>query len=571
MKKFISMLLSTMLIVTCFATTGCGSRRSGEVVDELKSQLYVGFFEGGFGRDWYDAAVSDFEEKYKDYEFEPGSGKKGVQIVTEAKKDQFKPENLKPSLENNLYNNYMYIVSMGDYETFYNAGLLKEMTSVLEQKVYDDVGEIVYGTDKTATKSMLDFMNKDYAGIVNKGSVSNPRYYGIPESYYVPSLFYDADYFNDYGLYLDENNEFGATQADIDAGNCGKGPDGKLGTLDDGMPATYSEFLALLAEIKEKQGIPMTWSGNTTYQARYAYEQFWANWEGAEEYRLNFTWDGTSRYATDSGSNVVTKNSIAEISSKQEGRKAGIQLFYDIIKNEYYPGNLKSRSYTDAQSDFITSKMSTNGRIAMFMEGGYWEAEAKSVFNSMSGGDPNNENAYGKRDFRLLPVPNFEGQKNTNSKEVVLTKGGDSLIFFTEKNKSGNNDIQFDMASKFLQYISSRSQVVNFTANTGACFKPFTYGLDGTSLTDAEIGKFTKYAQSAYKYMCEAMKDGDNAVVHSAIRHPDRDKLVDSNFPKFSFFAGDVYSPASYFMNRGDDTVETCYQALQVQVRNSLK
>lgn len=570
-KKTISMVLATMLIGGCFVGAGCG-RGGGENIDDNRSQLYIGFFEAGFGKTWFDEAVKEFEIAYADYPFE--DGKTGVQIVEDPRKEPFKPNNLLPNIHN--YQNYMYIVSVGDYDKFYDAGVLTDMTSVITEKVYDENGEVAALKGTTATKSMKDFLNSDYAKLVERDG----KFYGLPESYYVPGLFYDADYFNEKALYLTETGEFGAKQKDIDYTkehpddpHCGAGPDGKYGTLDDGMPATYDEFKELLHEIVEKKGIPMTWAGDTTYQARYAYEQFWANYEGAEEFRLNYTWDGESVYATDGGSHVVTKDTIAEISSKQKGREYGIQLFYDVVKGEgtgaskklYYPSNLENRTYLQAQEDFLRSKRDVNGRIAMFMEGGYWETEARNTFDAMGG-----SNGYGLRDFRLLPVPNVDGQTNTNSKEVVVTKGGNSLIFFTDKCTTGNLDVQNKIATKFLQFISARSQVVDFTKNTGACFKPFTYGFDGNSLTEAEISTFTKYAQSAYRYMCEAMKDGDNAVVHSAIRHEDRDKLVDADSPKFMYFDGKESSPAKYFLHNSSASVKDCFTALQAQVKISL-
>ncbi len=564
MKKYISSFLSIVLATMCMLFTGCSGRDEGKSVDENRSQLYVGFFEAGFGRVWFDQAIKEFEDAYKDYSFE--NGRTGVQIIDDSRKEPFKPDNLLPNIHN--YQNYMYIVSVGNYNKFYDNNVLKEMTGAITEKVYDDNGNVAELSGTTATKSMKDFLNPDYANLVEKDG----KYYGIPESYYVPGLFYDADYFDEKALYLTETGEFGAKQRDIDYTksnpedpHCGAGPDGVFGTLDDGMPATYDEFKALLQEIVKKNGIPVTWAGDTTYQARYAFEQFWANYEGADEFRINYTWEGNSVYATE----PVTRDNVAEISSRQKGREYGIQLFYDLVRGEegksYYPSDLENRTYLQAQEDFLRSKRNIDGRIAMFMEGGYWETEARNTFDAMGGA-----NGYGKRDFRLLPVPNVAGQTNTNSKEVVVTKGGDSLIFFTEKCTSSKLDVQNAIATKFLQFISSRPQVVKFTANTGACFKPFTYGFDGNSLTNEEISTFTKYSQSAYKYMCEAMKDGDNAVVHSAIRHKDRDSLVDSNNPKFMYFDGTESSPAKYFLHNVTGTVNDCFTKVQAQVKISL-
>ena len=116
MKKLISLLLSVMLVGACFVGTGCG-RGTGETIDENRSQLYIGFFEAGFGKVWFDEAVREFELAYQDVPFE--DGKQGVQIIEDARKEPFKPNNLLPNIHN--YQNYMYIVSVGDYEKFSRA------------------------------------------------------------------------------------------------------------------------------------------------------------------------------------------------------------------------------------------------------------------------------------------------------------------------------------------------------------------------------------------------------------------------------------------------------------------
>ena len=78
------------ILVACLAAcvipslTSCLGRDDGEKIDEAKSQLYIGVWDGGYGISWAEKWGDDFEELYKDHSFE--SGKTGVQVhVTPSK------------------------------------------------------------------------------------------------------------------------------------------------------------------------------------------------------------------------------------------------------------------------------------------------------------------------------------------------------------------------------------------------------------------------------------------------------------------------------------------------------
>ena len=71
----------------------------------------------------------------------------------------------------------------------------------------------------------------------------NGSYYAIPhyEGYY--GMFYDVDTFDERNLFMTDSGTF------TNYSGRGKGVDGVAGTYDDGLPATYEEFL------EEKQKI----------------------------------------------------------------------------------------------------------------------------------------------------------------------------------------------------------------------------------------------------------------------------------------------------------------------------
>lgn len=531
--KKVAVVLASLTAVCSLA--GCGG--SGQKYDETKSQLNVGVFNGGLGRVWMDSLAKDFEEYYKDVSFE--EGRTGVQVIVDAKKKEFEIANLSVTMES--YDNALYATDFSDIALWHQNGLLADISDTVNEKVYDEDGNLAAATGKAAVSSIHDIMYDEFEGYHDYDG----KTYALPHRNSVSGIIYDADLFNKNGYYFFENGSLGAKQSDIDAGRAGKGPDGVAGTADDGMPVTYSDFQRLLVKMKSENVIPFTWAqeGALDYQKNFAFESFMANYEGSESYAKNFTSDNYEELAN------------------QEGRKAGIQFFYDVVKGGYYSSKAERNNFTAAQFEFIDS-VNTDNPIAMFMEGGYWESEAREAFDAAAVINP--DMGYGKRDFRLLPIPNFVGvngitdQTNTSEKEVLLGKGQSSAVFITEKNTCQKPELQKKLAKLFLQFMHSREQLSNFTRDTGACFKTFNY-----TATPSEVAEYTKFGQNVYRYISEGAKCVSNKSVSEAWK---------KNFSKcekvlVGCSAGIYTNAVSYFLNNPSATVNDCYAAAQQSIR----
>lgn len=517
--------------------SGCGFNGGNTGYDETKSQLNVGVFYGGLGRVWMDNMAREFEELYKDVPFE--DGRTGVEVIVDAKKKEFEIANLSVTME--FYDNALYAVDFADFDLYRSKGLLADISDTVAEKVYDEDGNLAAVTQKEAKYSINDKMDDIWNGYF----VRDEKTYALPHRNSISGIIYDADLFNKNGYYFFQNGSLGAKQADIDAGRAGFGPDGAAGTADDGMPATYGDFKRLLVAMKNDNVIPFTWAqeGALDYQKNFAYESFFANYEGAENYVKNFKSDDYNMLAN------------------QEGRKAGIQFFYDVVKGKYYSDKAEKQGFSAAQFEFIDS-VNTSTPIAMFMEGGYWESEAREAFDDAAVTNP--DMGYGKRDFRLFPIPNFTGvngitdQTNTSEKEVLLGKTQTSAVFITAKNTCAKPEVQSRLAKLFLQFMHSREQLSNFTRDTGACFKTFEF-----TATEDERAQYTKFGQNVYRYISEG------AQVVSAICGTEKWK---NNYTKCETdlsgcHAGQYTNAVSYFLNNPTATVADCYTAVQNTVR----
>ncbi len=487
MRKLITLIMAVLMAFGAFAFVGCGGGgQPSENVNDEMSQLNIGIFDAGLGTVWLDETIDEFEELYANVSFE--DGKKGVQVWKDHKKEQFRPGNLMQTMPE--YDNALYYLDQFNYNEYISKGLISDITEVIQEKCFDEDGNWAFATGKPAVKTIEDTMAYDLDKSFKKGD----KYYGIPYYYMPTGMIYDADLFNTRGLYMFKNNQFGAKQADIDAGLCSVGPDGVPNTTDDGMPNTWNDFIRLMNYMVSADVIPFTWDGQNLYQLKYAFNQIYANYEGAKNYLLNFSFDGY-----DTGLELQISESNKRQLFNQEGRVAAIKAMYDIEANEkYYSAKALTQGHTEAQFEYVWSK-NDDMPIAMFTEGGYWESEARAVFEEMAIVDK--ADGYGQRDFRLLPVPRFTNvsgvKAQTNTQRVVVGASA-GIVCISAKNKCENPTVQRELAELFLQFAQSREQLVDFTKNTGACFRPFTY-----TTKPEEIKTYTKFAQSVLNQINE--------------------------------------------------------------------
>ena len=317
MKKFRTIVAASLAAIAAFGVTACGGKKAAtEKEDPTKT--------------YFDALKKDFEEYYAETSFE--TGKQGVVVRALKKSTEFNPANLVQSMKN--YEPIMYILDHGDYEEFTKQNLLADVTDVMTDVYLDKDGNIAESED-TATQSIEDTMIAGYSDVFKK----NERYYAVPYMLSVPGIIYDADLFDTAKLYFKaDGSTIGANAADVKAGNCGVGPDGVANTSDDGLPVTWNDFIKLMERMRDANYYSFTWAESpTTYQISRLVNTIWANYEGYDNYMLNYSFNG---YDTGLEESIDEENFIDLLD--QEGRKAAIKAFYDITKN----GNYSSKTVT---------------------------------------------------------------------------------------------------------------------------------------------------------------------------------------------------------------------------------
>lgn len=467
--------------------TACGGQstlpgQEGVEVDENKTQLLVATFEGGLGTQWIRESADRFEETFKDVSFE--EGKKGVQVRI-TKSTNYGGESVLDTLKTEEAD--VWFTETVNYQDHINYENFADITDIVTEPLSE------YGE----TESIADKIDPAYREFLNVGTDAEPKYYGIPfyDGFY--GLTYDVDMFAEQNLYFKDGAdelEFVTSASDVKSA----GVDGKLGTYDDGLPATYAQLKALLEKMIEKDITPFVYGGGNAmgYTVRLM-ASFWAQAAGEKEYKLNSTFDGKSEtLAVLDGAGNVKENADGSIKTeslkistkngyelqRQASKYYVLDLFEEIIEDSdnYSSSNLQ---HIQAQQDFLKGKESSYTSYGILIDGCWWENEADESFKALATNfGEGHARANRNLAFMPLPVPSAKeiGQGNT------LLNQGTSLAFIRSTTE------KMDCAKAFLQFTTTDKELSSFTASVSMT-RSFDY-----ELTEEDLAKTTSYGQSVY-------------------------------------------------------------------------
>lgn len=491
MKKTSLVLASLMLAGACF--TACGSDdvfSSVEKLDEQRTQLYVANFDGGVGNAWLEKLKVSFEEAYAEVPFEPG--KKGAQLIIDSSKA-----------------NHLTAIATDSYNVIFAEGV--SYNELAASNLLLDISDIVQevNTDgKTIESKLTEHQKKSLTAV-------DGNYYVLPHYEYYAGVTYDRALFNRKSLYIKQGG--GYTNA---TGNRSAGPDGKTGTKDDGLPATYEEFYALCNYMATKANTaPFIYTGGYPGYVDFLLEGLMTAYHGRDEMELAFTFDST-KGGTLSGDDViktdvitgfngdtpiVEKKAISMTTGYETTQMAGRYYALDFVekivenKDKWLSDKMNSSlSHLDAQEEYIMSDLE-NEPIAMLIEGSFWYNEAKDAF-------VRSVDAYGAdaevRDFAWMPLPSKVSGKVTeaNGSEQFLLDESYSYAVINANIKNDENLV--NLAKTFLKFAYTDENLREFTVTSG-CFKGVQY-----EITEEQYNGMDSYYQS----LVDLRGDGSNVV-----------------------------------------------------------
>ena len=527
-KKFLSFLLTLVLLFSALAVTACDTDANPEELDQTKTHLYVVTYDGGWGKAWLETMAREFEQMYAGHSFE--DGRQGVIIHIKGGKNDVTGDAVKSLMSTSNYDVYFTTYRLREYVL---EDRLMDITDVVNNtmdakydKVWKDLGET-----KTIAEKM-DGAIKDYilyATADSKGNVdtANPKYYGIPmySSFY--NINYDIDLFYEKGYYLKEDGNFcgrtkgsGKVTEDVIDGQKSLGQDGIKGTKDDGLPITFADFQKVCAKMVRDGVSPICWSGNLdSYRIGY-FNNFHANYEGAEEWYINVTGEGVDPDVFNGEMTVEARNGWN--TAKQRGRLAALSFAELIMKNGWWDSDATNGTdHYGSQDKFLMSKKNSEKggkRIAMFIEGGWWENEAKATIETMAnqyGGE------YVNRRFGVMTYPRFDDGHYTETRYLDEATGNYTVKEDNGKASRQVNDMtivsvtpdsnvairknakQPEAAKLFLAYTTTDKCLRTYTRMTGST-RPYDY-----ELTEDDFAEMSEFKQQLWGYYSRAIKAGN--------------------------------------------------------------
>ena len=460
LKKASAVFFAMMMSV---AAVGCGESETEQQVDTTKAQLYVSNFSAGAGSKWLEKAIERFQIDYANEEFIPGT--KGVQVwITPHRQglDELGPKMATAKEE-------VYFLEYVPYYEGISKGYFLDITDMVTE-------------DLTKYGESVSIEDKLYDSQVGYFKTPNGKYYGIPHTQSPTLITYDADLFDKKGYYFGADGKLGKKSTDSGLSN---GPDGKAGTYDDGLPATYQQFYELCERMTKQNVAPLIWSGTYPwYTTRFA-RSVKADFEG-EEHMLSYTFNGTATHLVDSidaQGNVTYKEptQITEENGYEIFSSAGYYYTYEffegIYKNGYYSNKAfnEGTTHTGAQELFLVSSFTSAQDIAMLVEGTYWVNESLATFDEMAV-SINPDAALEKRNLKVMPLP--KARDNLVGTQATYVDCLNELAFISAYVKEEKKEL----AKTFLQYCETQKSLEEFIQTTKL---PRCYDIDYSNVYDS--------------------------------------------------------------------------------------
>ena len=470
MKKGLKTFLTLALAATC--SLGCFACGGGGNSDDGRTKFVVFSYDGGYGTQWLRNAEAAYEKTHTDVNIE-------VQ-VEKTQNGDLSAAQIKNSAAK------MFFLEQVSYANLIAEGVVGDITDVLTETNPYDGKKII---DKYTEQQ------KEYYKV-------SDAYYGIPHYAGNNGFIYNKDLFDSNLWYFKKNKPTGSDVITDDyfvssaTEERSYGPNGKTGvengvdySWDDGLPATYSEFLILLDYIRSfniQNLKPITVTGGSREQyVGLLYNALVADYEGAEQMLLNYTFNGTAtdlgkivngEFVQDEAPTPVTLENGYEV-TRQAGRYYALKFLTDIFKNTANYDVQAIRSGSD--SNTVAQTRFARGQAAILIEGCWWESEAQNdVFGALG---------KSKTDYNFAWMPMPKADESKVGTETVMDNIY-SLCFV----KNNLSDKEKEIAKDFIQFLYSDEMLSAFTRDTGT-LRALDY-----KVSDADYETLTPYGKSVY-------------------------------------------------------------------------
>ncbi len=500
MKRVLAVALAAAAALGCAACRGDDGENGGKI-DSTKSQLYVRYYNGGVGRTWIDNVISMFEKEYAEVSFE--TGKKGVEIVKDFDKTGTGVGTVERS------QNQVFITLGIDYYDFVSKDVMMDITDVMND------GAVLTPTTKEE-KTIASKLSPDLKNFYLMDKGDGAKYYALPFFESSMNLIYNVTLFEDKKLYFAQGTDGQTeswTEERLKSGDVeslfvrnsdpavaprSKGPDGKTGvingvdySLDDGLPATYNDFQALLTCMVRRNVIPFIWNATSTEYLIGLANDMWANNEGKEQMALNMSFSGTATDLVDM-SDLSKTSPATEINGStayelhaQRGKLDALRFVKMMMSDSSYRYRESfNMEFRTTQRYFLNGNAEglTGGKdIAMMVEGTWWNSEARTDYAGEE--DRHSEN----RKYGVLPLPK-PTYAEVGTKKTTKVSERKAVIFINKYCA----DYAVPIAKAFVSYLNS-DRIMNVFSKDTDMLRSLNY-----ELTDDTLNGMSYFGRNNY-------------------------------------------------------------------------
>lgn len=477
MKKTKKMVMLALATTMALSATGCNVAGGGGSSTVTSIKMIA--FQTGYGTDWINDAIAEFEERNKETVFE--TGKKGVDIRVEFTKST----------------NYDTMSTSGNHIYFTDGGIIRDLADRGLISNLNDIATEKYDTRNGKPISIKDKIAEEYLPMLTnaKGDI-----YGLSGNSGSGGLTYDAEMFARENFYIadpvangtntsedvEAYSAFGTTVNFVAHKNAKKscGADGVYGTDDDGLPTALTELLVLCDKIKENAEItPFTMTGEYPAYGMLLSGGISGSLNRLEESEAYYTYEGKIRvvdgYTNEplfTGIDYIKKPKIKEVEltettgdllTKTVARYYGNAIL-DIAYTEGWMSKDSTKStvsHTDAQGNYLCSGYEGKEECAMLIEGNYWWTEAEQngklkLYESVTGKT--------EKDVRWMPLPVTIDQPvftEGEGVERVIGEGGKEKVVINKNTEKKPGVLK--ACKEFIKMIYSDEWLSYYSGSTG--------------------------------------------------------------------------------------------------------
>ncbi len=514
-KKLLSIALCGAMLLGATSAIGCQPPVT-DGIDPNKTQIYVALYNGGLGTKWFDSLRKEWNANNEEYQVVP----------LEDKLDASEVKNGVNGVQTKQSPSIYFSVAAAEFKDLVENEKLQDITPLLsykpdgeegltiEQKLnsragYLDSWKTIASHTTKGGFYLLPWNDAVHGFVYDHDTALDPKGTGNPDDMWLfaaensnevkQALTAQGISYTEDGDYLKFVSSTGETNYKAGGIILRAGRDNKYGTYDDGQPISPLEWEVYLGRVRSSGYKTFMWTGAFKNYTNWLNAAFIAQYSGVQSVVDFYDHDSNNvQYEMQDGSYGSFTIDDGYKSFGMMGIKKSLEFYKSYLDDgtnihDASIGTTKDHGATQGLFVMGYRNASSNPKTAMLVEGSWWENEARVHFiSNVSNGQP--ERGYGKRDYRYMVTPDFEGGVGPwgTGKGAAMALSECSSFFVTRQTDENKLNAIYD----FLSFTLKEENLRKYTVETGVV-RPYVYNL--TAEDKVQMTPFAKNNWQLYK------------------------------------------------------------------------